>query len=207
MGRYLLRRTFVLALSLIAAGLVLFVLLRLLPGDPAAALLSVGADEAQIAAARAQVGSDQPVWVQLGRFLSDLARFDLGNSFVSNQPVLPEILARLNGSGTRCTADADKTFVVQNIVRNLFFFDIISHLVCCPEQQRMVFYDLVRLIPFQLLKIITIRGMLCSEACNPDFVPLQSSFQRMNFSDLATFFPVIDRGIKRIRAFFLNERF
>ena len=95
MGRYLLRRTFVLALSLIAAGLVLFVLLRLLPGDPAAALLSVGADEAQIAAARAQVGSDQPVWVQLGRFLSDLARFDLGNSFVSNQPVLPEILTRL----------------------------------------------------------------------------------------------------------------
>ncbi len=95
MGRYLLRRTFVLALSLIAAGLVLFVLLRLLPGDPAAALLSVGADEAQIAAARAQVGSDQPVWVQLGHFLSDLARFDLGNSFVSNQPVLPEILARL----------------------------------------------------------------------------------------------------------------
>ena len=96
MGRYLLRRTFVLALSLIAAGLVLFVLLRLLPGDPAAALLSVGADEAQIAAARAQVGSDQPIWVQLGMFLSDLARFDLGKSFVSGAPVLPEIAARLS---------------------------------------------------------------------------------------------------------------
>lgn len=95
MGRYLLRRTFVLALSLIAAGLVLFVLLRLLPGDPAATLLSVGADEAQIAAARAQVGSDQPVWVQLGLFLSDLARFDLGNSFVSGTPVLAEIGNRL----------------------------------------------------------------------------------------------------------------
>jgi len=95
MTRYLLRRTLVLALSLIAAGLVLFVLLRLLPGDPAAALLGVGADEAQIAAARKQVGSDQPVPVQLLRFLSDLARFDLGRSFVSNQPVLPEILTRL----------------------------------------------------------------------------------------------------------------
>lgn len=95
MGRYLLRRTLVLALSLIVAGLVLFVLLRLLPGDPAAALLSVGADEAQIAAAREQVGSDQPILVQFGQFLSDLARFDLGNSFVSNQPVLPEIRDRL----------------------------------------------------------------------------------------------------------------
>lgn len=95
MTRYLLRRTLVLALSLVAAGLVLFVLLRLLPGDPAAALLSVGADEAQIAAARAQVGSDRPLPEQLGIFLSDLARFDLGTSFVSNAPVLPEILARL----------------------------------------------------------------------------------------------------------------
>ena len=96
MIRYLLRRTFVLALSLIAAGLVLFVLLRLLPGDPAAALLSVGADEAQIAAARAEVGSDQPIWVQFGQFLGDMARFDLGTSFVSGAPVLPEVLTRLS---------------------------------------------------------------------------------------------------------------
>lgn len=96
MLRYLLRRSLVLALSLIAAGLVLFVLLRLLPGDPAAALLSVGADDAQIAAARAQVGSDLPLGQQLVKFLGDLARFDLGNSFVSKAPVLPEILSRLS---------------------------------------------------------------------------------------------------------------
>ena len=95
MTRYLLRRTFVLALSLVAAGLVLFVLLRLLPGDPAAALLGVGATEAQIAAARAQVGSDQPILVQLGWFLADIARFDLGRSFVSQAPILPEIGLRL----------------------------------------------------------------------------------------------------------------
>lgn len=95
MGRYLLRRTLVLALSLVAAGLLLFVLLRLLPGDPAAALLGVGATEQQIAAARAQVGSDLPIWEQLGRFLADIARLDLGNSFVSQAPVLPEVLIRL----------------------------------------------------------------------------------------------------------------
>ncbi|TKD14560.1 ABC transporter permease [Rhodobacter capsulatus] len=95
MTRYLMRRTLVLVLSLIAAGLVLFVLLRLLPGDPAAALLSVGADDAQIAAVRAELGSDQPIAVQLGQFLTDLARFDFGRSFVSNAPVAPEILSRL----------------------------------------------------------------------------------------------------------------
>lgn len=95
MGAYLIRRVLVLLVSLVVAGLVLFVLLRLLPGDPAASLLSVGADEAQIAAARAEVGSDQPLLVQLGRFMGDLARFDLGTSFVSGAPVLPEIAARL----------------------------------------------------------------------------------------------------------------
>jgi peptide/nickel transport system permease protein len=70
-------------------------LLRLLPGDPANALVSVGADAAQIEAARRQVGSDLPLYEQFLRFISSLARFDLGNSFVSGAPVLSEIGKRL----------------------------------------------------------------------------------------------------------------
>lgn len=83
-------------LSLLIAAVVLFVLLRLLPGDPANALLGVGATDAQIEAARAQVGSDQPLSVQFARFLAKLATFDLGSSFVSKAPVLPEIANRLS---------------------------------------------------------------------------------------------------------------
>jgi len=71
------------------------VLLRLLPGDPANALLSVGADEAQIAAARRQVGSDLPLPQQFLQFITSLAQFDLGTSFVSRTSVLDEIMARL----------------------------------------------------------------------------------------------------------------
>jgi peptide/nickel transport system permease protein len=82
-------------LSLLIAAVVLFVLLRLLPGDPANALLGVGATPAQIAAARAQVGSDQPLAVQFASFLGHLARFDLGTSFVSHVSVLDEIGRRL----------------------------------------------------------------------------------------------------------------
>jgi peptide/nickel transport system permease protein len=74
---------------------VLFLLLRLLPGDPANALVSVGADPQQIEAARRQVGSDLPLSEQFVRFVFDLARFDLGQSFVSHAPVLPEIGKRL----------------------------------------------------------------------------------------------------------------
>jgi peptide/nickel transport system permease protein len=63
---------------------VLFILLRLLPGDPANALLGVGATPAQIEAARAQVGSDQPLIVQFG------------NSFVSKASVIGEIGNRMS---------------------------------------------------------------------------------------------------------------
>ncbi|MCH4542161.1 ABC transporter permease [Ochrobactrum sp. A-1] len=82
-------------LSVFIASIVLFLLLRLLPGDPANALVSVGADAAQIEAARKQVGSDLPLYEQFLRFIDSLLRFDLGNSFVSGAPVLAEIGKRL----------------------------------------------------------------------------------------------------------------
>lgn len=82
-------------LSVFIASIVLFLLLRLLPGDPANALVSVGADAAQIEAARKQVGSDLPLYEQFLRFIGSLLRFDLGNSFVSGAPVLAEIGKRL----------------------------------------------------------------------------------------------------------------
>ncbi|MGX5709866.1 ABC transporter permease [Brucella lupini] len=82
-------------LSVFIASIVLFLLLRLLPGDPANALVSVGADAVQIEAARKQVGSDLPLYEQFLRFIGSLLRFDLGNSFVSGAPVLAEIGKRL----------------------------------------------------------------------------------------------------------------
>ncbi|QWK80262.1 ABC transporter permease [Ochrobactrum sp. BTU1] len=82
-------------LSVFVAAIVLFLLLRLLPGDPANALVSVGADAAQIEAARKQVGSDLPLYQQFTQFIGSLVRFDLGNSFVSGAPVLTEIGKRL----------------------------------------------------------------------------------------------------------------
>ncbi|KQS89446.1 MULTISPECIES: ABC transporter permease [unclassified Rhizobium] len=91
----MLRRSVILALSVVITAVILFVLLRLLPGDPANALVSVGADAAQIEAARKQVGSDLPLYEQFLRFAGSLARFDLGQSFVSGAPVLDEIGKRL----------------------------------------------------------------------------------------------------------------
>ncbi|MDF2492214.1 MAG: gsiC 1 [Microbacterium sp.] len=92
---YLLRRLAFLAVSLVVAMVVIFVLLRLLPGDPANALLSIDATPEQIAAARAQVGSDQPLIQQFATWAGQLLRFDLGDSYISSRAVGPEIAARL----------------------------------------------------------------------------------------------------------------
>ncbi|MDQ1205247.1 peptide/nickel transport system permease protein [Microbacterium sp. SORGH_AS 862] len=92
---YLLRRAAFLAVSLVVAMVVIFVLLRLLPGDPANALLSVDATPEQIAAARAQVGSDQPLVQQFATWAAQLLRFDLGESYISSRSVGDEVAARL----------------------------------------------------------------------------------------------------------------
>lgn len=93
---YIIRRLVILLLSLFVAAIVLFVLLRLLPGDPANALVGVGATPEQIAAAQAQLGSDQPLATQFVKYLRDMVHFDLGNSFVSRASVLDEISRRLS---------------------------------------------------------------------------------------------------------------
>jgi peptide/nickel transport system permease protein len=96
MARYLVRRLAFLAVSLALASVVLFVLLRMLPGDPANALTAVGASPEQIAAARRSIGSDRPLPEQFTHWLGQLASGDLGTSFVSTLPVGPEVGARLN---------------------------------------------------------------------------------------------------------------
>ncbi|MFI1865248.1 ABC transporter permease [Streptomyces jumonjinensis] len=95
MARYLLRRFAFLLVSLALACVVLFVLLRMLPGDPANALTAVGATDEQIAAARHSIGSDKPLPEQFAHWIGQLAQGDLGTSFVSSLPVGPEITARL----------------------------------------------------------------------------------------------------------------
>ncbi|MEB2313432.1 MAG: ABC transporter permease [Sorangiineae bacterium] len=70
------------ALGVLAAlATLVFLALRLLPGDPAALILGDTAPEAQRAALRARLGLDAPLVVQYGRFLWGLATLDLGPSF------------------------------------------------------------------------------------------------------------------------------
>jgi len=95
MALYLLRRLVFLFVSLFLASAVLFALLRLLPGDPANALLSVGATPEQIQAARESIGSNLPLGQQFVSWLGQILTLDLGTSFISGVQVGPDIASRL----------------------------------------------------------------------------------------------------------------
>ena len=75
-----------------------FLLLRVAPGDPIDALLGIRAPVEARAALRQQLGLDQPLLVQYGRYLADLLRGDLGTSLTNNEAVTSVIRHSLPAS-------------------------------------------------------------------------------------------------------------
>ncbi len=86
-----------LLLTLAALWLVLtmvFFLIHIVPGDPVEQMLGEGARAEDLAALRTSLGLDQPLHVQYGRYLTGLARGDLGQSFRFQRSVLDVVLER-----------------------------------------------------------------------------------------------------------------
>jgi peptide/nickel transport system permease protein len=84
--------------TLAGVVIVTFVMTRALPGDPAAYFAGPAATQEAVEEIRRQLGLDQPLWVQFGAYLADLARGDLGVSITTGQPVLADIAQRLPAS-------------------------------------------------------------------------------------------------------------
>jgi peptide/nickel transport system permease protein len=70
---------------------IVFLVLRVLPGDPALAILREGASEEQLASFRAAMGLDQPIPAQYWDFISGVVQFDFGVSMTRSRPVVDEI--------------------------------------------------------------------------------------------------------------------
>lgn len=87
MGAYLIRRGLRTAVVLIVASIAVFYALRFAPGDPSGGVLSPTAAEEVREAFRQRLGLDQPIWVQYGVYLQNLARGDLGTSIVTGKSI------------------------------------------------------------------------------------------------------------------------
>ena len=95
MLHYVARRLVAAVPTLLGVSLVVFMMVRLLPGDPARTVAGLLATEADVEHIRHQLGLDQPAPVQYAAFLAHLLHFDMGTSVRSGQPVTSEVLARL----------------------------------------------------------------------------------------------------------------
>ena len=94
MGRYVLRRLSQAALVVVSVVVVVFVVTRLI-GDPVAVMLPLEATEENRAVLEAQLGLDRPIIVQLGDYITDAARFDLGDSLWQRRPAIDIVMERL----------------------------------------------------------------------------------------------------------------
>ena len=95
MWGYLVRRIGEALLILFGISLVTFVLLYLVPADPARQIAGRSATAETVANIRAQLGLDQPFYVQYGRYLGNLLQGDLGRSYLQRTEVTELIAARM----------------------------------------------------------------------------------------------------------------
>ncbi len=95
MIKFLGRRLIILILTFLGITLVVFITMKLIPGDPIIALLQDSYTEELAQELRSKLGLDKPIPVQYGIWLRDLLSGNWGSSIISKEPVLMEIMRRL----------------------------------------------------------------------------------------------------------------
>lgn len=98
MSAWLVRRAVSLALTLLAASLVVFLMIQVMPGDPARYMMGLNADPQALAALRAQLGLDAPLPVRYWHWLLGMLHGDFGISYTYRVPVGALLAQRLSVS-------------------------------------------------------------------------------------------------------------
>ena len=91
MKRFLLQRLSFLALSVFGAFTIAFLVMRLIPGDPAQVMLGDYATKESIARLRETLGLERPVWMQYVSFVGRALQGDFGQSLVTQRPAFYEV--------------------------------------------------------------------------------------------------------------------
>ena len=95
MSAFLVRRLLTTLLVALGVTFVTFLIIQLVPGDPARIILGINADQAKVEELRHIMGLDRPLLVQYGDWLWSLLHGDLGESYITGQSVMEAVLERL----------------------------------------------------------------------------------------------------------------
>jgi peptide/nickel transport system permease protein len=95
MFAFVVRRVLSVVPVLLVVAVLVFLMLRLVPGDPAAVLAGDSASPEQVAAIRDRMGLERPIPVQFGIWIANVLRLDFGESYFFRKPVAELIAQRL----------------------------------------------------------------------------------------------------------------
>ncbi len=112
MAAYVVRRTILLLVALVVASIVVFVLLRLLPGDLAAVIAGPEAPPDRVAAIREQLGLDAPLAQQYLEWMGGVLQGDFGTSVLSGSSVTDELRSKLAVTGPLVVASTVLSILV-----------------------------------------------------------------------------------------------
>jgi peptide/nickel transport system permease protein len=98
MAGYILRRLLLTAPILIGLSVVVFLMMALIPGDPATAILGSYATPENVERLNRQLGLDQPLVAQYFTWAGNLLQGDMGRSFALNRPVADEVFERFGAT-------------------------------------------------------------------------------------------------------------
>ncbi len=95
MGQYIARRLLALIPVLLGVSILVFSLIRMIPGDPVTVMLGERARPADIERVREEMGFNRPIYIQYIEWMRRVLRGDLGNSIINRTPVMDELRQRL----------------------------------------------------------------------------------------------------------------
>jgi len=88
---YIIRKILIAIPTIFVAVTIIFLMMRVIPGDPATAALGNYASESAVQALKERMGLNRPIYIQYFDYLKGLIQGDLGKSFVNRNPVAPLI--------------------------------------------------------------------------------------------------------------------
>ena len=94
MREYIARRIIYSLITIFAVATILFVMFRMMPGDPTAQVISPALDEASQARLKKAFGLDEPIWLQHLIYLKNVVTLDWGRSFQSSEKVFDVLMFR-----------------------------------------------------------------------------------------------------------------
>jgi len=95
MARHLGKRTLIFVATMLAASVLVFGLLAVVPGDPAQVALGINSTPEALAQMRAELGTDRPLVIQYLSWVGGMLHGDFGVSYITRQPVGPQIFEHL----------------------------------------------------------------------------------------------------------------